>query len=69
MASNKEEGEVTDVKQHEENGTKSNEKEDSPSIHLKKVGQIKRMITLPVKIIYLENLMLAPTDCAMKTVA
>ena len=24
---------------------------------------------LPVKIIYFENLMLAPTDCAMKTVA
>ena len=26
-------------------------------------------IALPVKMIYLENLMLAPTDCAMKTVA
>ena len=40
MASNKEEGEATDLKQHEENGTKSNDKEESSSIHLKKVGEI-----------------------------
>ena len=40
MASNKEEGEATtDLKQHEENGTKSNDKEDSSSIHLKKVSR------------------------------
>ena len=26
-------------------------------------------LSLPVKIIYLENLMLAPMDCAMKMVA
>ena len=40
MASNKEEGEATtDLKQHEENGTKSNDKEESSSIHLKKVGE------------------------------
>ena len=39
MASNKEEGEATtDLKQHEENGTKSNDKEESSSIHLKKVS-------------------------------
>ena len=41
MASNKEEGEATtDLKQHEENGTKSNDKEESSSIHLKKVSRI-----------------------------
>ena len=39
MASNKEEGEATDLKQHEENGTKSNDKEESSSIHLKKVSK------------------------------
>ena len=40
MASNKEEGEATtDLKQHEENGTKSNDKEESSSIHLKKVSR------------------------------
>ena len=44
MASNKEEGEATDLKQHEENGTKSNDKEESSSIHLKKVS-IKNILS------------------------
>jgi len=60
MASNKEEGEATDLKQHEENGTKSNDKEESSSIHLKKELGLFEGVAIIIGIIIGSGIFVSP---------